>query len=559
MPDDINPFEPWRPRRDPDPTPDDEMLRHWRPPSNRPSEPDPNAGPEPEWYRRPRAPEPARAPRRDRSGASWFVWVTIALIIAAMITWANNGGEHVTRVAAAGGCLWLALLLAWPLGKRRRWYTRLGIIVAGAAGTVAAWLFVPTTGGVNLWHAESVLASIRALPAGDVAGYQAGLAERNRVAQEFPRFFKPIHDAEISWLELTVSQAVQQADQERAHDPVAALGRLRKVYVTLFSSEDFNDATNELHRGRRRAMASCIRWVEEEVGSLTRQGRFRAAAERARRLQGELRDESRDLRMENVLQGAVMAARDDNLQAHSAAAAWQLARLLQEKQFQAVAREGKLLSADLLVEARALGREQEALAAVRALRGKALQARIAQAEGELAALVAKAEYQAVPRKAKQAHDELIDEAHDARATDLLAGAFRDARRKALDGRVALARKSLEGLLEKKDLAGVASAGQRLARELAPEAQALNVTAWRGELLALRKKALAGRLDAARAETLAELKKDRYQALGEAGERAMTDLGAEAEAVGLLKELEKFRDLCRFYAKLAKEAKAPTRP
>src|SRR5947209_4579813 len=106
MPDDVNPFEPWRPR----PSPDDQVWQNW--PARKDREPETEA--EQEWYRSPRAPEPTWTPKREHpNNNQGFVWLSVVLTVAALITWGFNGGSHVSRVASALFAVWLGLLLAW--------------------------------------------------------------------------------------------------------------------------------------------------------------------------------------------------------------------------------------------------------------------------------------------------------------------------------------------------------------------------------------------------------------------------------------------------------------
>src|SRR5262245_5304436 len=138
MPNEINPFEPWRPRRGPEDEgpprdlPDDDMLRPWRD-ARRPQPSDPES--EPEWYRQPRAPEPAWTPDKESSGGGvGFVWITLGLVVVTLIVWGVNGGSHVSRAGTAGAALWLGLLLALVIGRGWRWWGRLSWVVCGVAG-----------------------------------------------------------------------------------------------------------------------------------------------------------------------------------------------------------------------------------------------------------------------------------------------------------------------------------------------------------------------------------------------------------------------------------------
>jgi hypothetical protein len=77
--------------------------------------------------------------------------------------------------------------------------------------------------------------------------------------------------------------------------------------------------------------------------------------------------------------------------------------------------------------------------------------------------------------------------------------------------------------------------------------------WAEPILAVRRQALTALLDVARRAALALLEKDRYKELGEAAEAAHAALAAEADAVGMRGELDRFRDVHRFHARLAGDA------
>jgi hypothetical protein len=554
MPADINPFEPWRPRRDPDDQhSEDELRRHWQPGrrDETPSEPD-----EPEWYRQPRAPEPVWTPRHQpQNGSPGFIWVCVALVAAALIVWGVNGATHVSRVATAVLALWLGLLLAWPLGRRRRWYTRLAVAVAGLVGAVACWLWVPTTGGINLWRAEQVVARVRSLPAGDLAAYTAEAAERNRVSSEFGRRRGDIRAAERSWMMRTVTAEMFQAESERLRDPAAAQARLQKVNAAFRRSEHYNQVHSMLFQARRNTLDSRLSRLDADLRDLTRKGEFTAVARRAREAQQELFAEAQELSMEDGLHQRIAEIRIRNLRAHIAAATVRLDALAREQRYAEVAATGRRLVAELQPEAHKLNLEGDLGRAIDTRRRAALRRRIELAQAELQALLKKGDDEAVPRRAVEYEKELRDEA-EALRDQTLGNAFKAARRAALDSRARKALAELKELLADRDYAAVARRGDRLTRELEPEAQAIGLgTTWRDPILVVRRKALAARLDQTRTQARALLEKKSYRAMGETGEKAVAELGPEAAAVGMSKEVRQLGDLCRFYARLAKEAKA----
>ncbi len=552
MPNDVNPFEPWRPRRDDDPSHrgDDEVFRRWHP---REELPDPE--PEPEWYRQTQAPTPAWLARDQKPATvpAGFVWLTFLLVLAALVIWAGNGAGHVTRVAPALLVVWVGLLLAWPAGRRRRWYTRLGCAAAGLAGMVACWLWVPTLGGLNLWQAEGVIEQTRRLAPDDIAGFLAGAAERARVRRDFPRLGSEIRTAERSWCGRLARREIDEAQRERAGDPAAAGQRLRRLHTLLQNTEAYQALSPEVHRARRNALEARLNRLTAHLEEQMRQKRHTAVIEEARRAENELAEEAREVHRETLLRSRLRELRRKNLKAHADTGVEALKRRLAEGRLAEVAVEARRLEAELLPEARALGQENEVAPRLRAVRRQALSARLVRAVEDVEGLLKKGDDLGVPARARQHEDELRAEA-DAVGVKRLSEHFQPARRTALARRVEKGRRMLEDLLKKKDLAGVARRGDQLVRELEPEAAEAGAgPEWRKPLTALRRKALSARLEQARVEARALLARDRYEALSEAGDKALRDLGLEAEAVGMSAELLKFRDLCRFFARLAKEA------
>jgi hypothetical protein len=180
-------------------------------------------------------------------------------------------------------------------------------------------------------------------------------------------------------------------------------------------------------------------------------------------------------------------------------------------------------------------------------------------EQAIAELLAKGQFTAVYQRAEQLMRQSEADAHDLLDTGKLDGRLRQLREKAVRLHIASAEKTLKGLLDGKDLSGVSREGQRLAREIEPHARPLGLHEEMAAALAgIRKKALASRLDQAREETRMLLREDRYQAVGEMGEKTYKELGDEAKAVGLARELTDFRDSCRVFADLAWKAKIQDR-
>jgi hypothetical protein len=140
----------------------------------------------------------------------------------------------------------------------------------------------------------------------------------------------------------------------------------------------------------------------------------------------------------------------------------------------------------------------------------------------------------------------------------MAGIFNAFREFALFEYLATATTKLERLLQRKDYAAIADEGDRLWKEIAPFAAPLfhipgTYHMLREPLDRIRKKALAARLDLARAEARELVRKDRYQAVGRTGEKAYNELREEARLVGLEEDLTRFRDSCRAFADQGRKA------
>src|SRR5205085_7142148 len=114
--------------------------------------------------------------------------------------------------------------------------------------------WVPTLGGLNLWQAEGVIEQTGRLAPDDVAGFQAGAAERARVSREFPRLGNEIRIAERSWCGRLGRREIDQAQRERTRDPAAAQQRLRKLHTLLQGTDAYQALYPEVHRARQNAL-----------------------------------------------------------------------------------------------------------------------------------------------------------------------------------------------------------------------------------------------------------------------------------------------------------------
>jgi hypothetical protein len=420
---------------------------------------------------------------------------------------------------------------------------------------VLCWLFVPTTEGHGLLDAENELAHLRGLPPGDLDGFNAGFTRRREIARDFWRSREDFRSAELRWLRKTVDLEVFQADQHNA-DPAVALARLQLVKDTLSATDHYWQLSPQLTQARRRALESLAAALEKEVDALTAKKLFKEAAGRAQTAKAELSQASGDLGVDQQLTERLMACRRRNALAWAGAAEIELRNLEREEKYAEIARRGAELVADLRPEIELLSNGEAAavLARLNGCRKRALRERMAKAEDALAGLLKEGKYAQVPARARQSAAEFQAE-NDTLGNPLsLPGAFVPVRQAALKRRVEQACRSLEELLAKKNYVAVASRGAEAVRELGEEGREVGKGDWHEPITAVRRQALAARLDLARDAAREQLKKDQYRAMGQTAEKAQAELTAEADAVGLRAELEKFCDGCRTFAKLARAAK-----
>src|SRR5262249_4726235 len=169
-----NPLEPWRPvGRTPSPHP-----------SIRLPSPTSSWGPEP-----PRPSEPAQVLRMDQL---LLVVLLLNLVALGLIAFKKLPFSQAPQILS------VLLLVALGLGagitwaRNRHWVIRLTLVAAGIGLAVAAWWFVPTTGGLSLWMAEQeagrCLAELENLPIGDADAYQKNLDAREETVAQFPGF-----------------------------------------------------------------------------------------------------------------------------------------------------------------------------------------------------------------------------------------------------------------------------------------------------------------------------------------------------------------------------------
>jgi len=270
----VNPFEPWRPveARIPPPL---HVGRPWRPASSPPVRPaveelplvEPVAAsgtasgkvpPQrprkpPQEQGKPPSPVPTATPMAQLTAL-------IALVVFGLLCLDGMGwyrSTHTPRLLVLGTSA--GIFLGMVFHGRRSWYKRLrGMAIALALAGIALWL-VPTTQGVSLWSAYRYIEELRALPAGDVAGYQRGAAGRRTLVEDFPSFAAEVSAAEQAWFRRTVDEAVENADQQMKNDPETALAYLQQLDQDLSRLEHYALVRKDLESARRRAAQACLK------------------------------------------------------------------------------------------------------------------------------------------------------------------------------------------------------------------------------------------------------------------------------------------------------------
>jgi hypothetical protein len=553
MPGDVNPFEPWRPPA----SRSDEPAQPWPPPERRPAHREERG--EAGEQRDPRD-IVNLWPERPGLGSSQpaTVWLSIVVAAGGMLALAQLGGGHISRVAATALAAWLGLLVGVSLARRQRWWARLAWVLAGVAGAVAAWLFVPTVGGVSLYQAERAIEEARALAPGDVAGYQAQARERALVGHEFSTRKDELVAAERRWVHKTAEAGLRAVAARRDTEPEVASKELKRLHQDLLRCAPGYVAGGpipaQILQARRDVLEARVGRGERELEGLLRRGRHEEVAERGQRLMEELRGEAREMQLEDRLLERVVRVRRQALAARAEAGVNSLRGLLRKKQYAEVARVGRGLEDDLRAELAALSEGVAVRERLRAVRREALVAAVSASRSDMEGSFARGELKTVEEAGRKAEKELRGEAADLGRLDLLEQELLPIRRKALVERGARTVRAAEELLAARKFTAAGAAAKSAQAELAAEAQRVNAAGdVEGKLRAVRQRALRGRLDEARSAALMLWAKDRYQALAEAVTQSARELEDEAEAVGLSAELAKFRATWDAVLELARQA------
>jgi len=173
------------------------------------------------------------------------------------------GGTHLPRIFTALLAIGVGFAIGISLLHRRTWFVRLGGMAGGLALAGLAGWFVPTTNGVNLWSAYRQVDELRALPAGDVVGYNRGAPARKEMTAEFPTFAEDVRAAEQAWFRRTVDAAIEEADRQLETDPHKALADLHRLSTQLMSLEHYASVRGELESARQRAVQASLKVAQQ--------------------------------------------------------------------------------------------------------------------------------------------------------------------------------------------------------------------------------------------------------------------------------------------------------
>lgn len=267
----VNPFEPWRPAEVNVPPPL-HASRPWRPPlppraaeeplvvepvdeppAPKKSAAKPKAKPPRRERQRPQ-PAPRTPPRGLRADEKIVLGIIFLLVLLGLAGLGWLGGTHLPRVFVTLLAVAVGFTVGISLARRRGWHTRLGWMAGGLAVAGLAGWFVPTMQGVSLWSAYRQVSELQALPAGDIAGYTRGVAERKQLVAEFPNFAEDVTTAEHGWLRRTVDAAIEDADRTLETDPIKALTNLQQTNTALARLDHYSLVRKELEAAQRRIL-----------------------------------------------------------------------------------------------------------------------------------------------------------------------------------------------------------------------------------------------------------------------------------------------------------------
>jgi hypothetical protein len=191
-----------------------------------------------------------------------------------------------------------------------------------------------------------------------------------------------------------------------------------------------------------------------------------------------------------------------------------------------------------------------------------LEARQTAMKAHIASEIEKLSVQVKQGRFARAHDQAValeadlgGEAGELDQQDELLRRLHRVRVQGVRGHLETARVVLQRHLDRKEFASVTEVGAQTVTDLVPRAEPLGLEAEvREKVNGFRTQALRARLEQARIEAREHLRQDRFQAVGQVGEKAFEQLAGESRLLGMEQAVLAFRDSCRVFADLAKKAK-----
>jgi hypothetical protein len=269
------------------------------------------------------------------------------------------GVNHFPRVVCAALAVWLGSAAGLSLARKKGWLIRLGCIGGGLVVAGLVWLFVPTTGGINLWSAYRELADLQALPTGEFGRYGAGMARREEMVREFPTLEGDVRAAEGEWARRSADEAVREAEGLLEGDPDRASAVLRQAEARLSAAGHHAVARARLQDVRRKAVLERLTKAEAEMEGQLARGQPGAVAATGRAHAAALGGEAEAVGVQDEVRQRLLELRHRAARARLEAARRETAALLKRDRFQAVAAAGERLWQDMGEEARAVGMADE--------------------------------------------------------------------------------------------------------------------------------------------------------------------------------------------------------
>lgn len=345
---DRDPLQPWRPKGDEPFLPAD-PSRHPRP---LPDEPAPPAPVEVYWP----ASEPTYTPpvtlRLDQKAV---LICGAALLVAGVVLLLILGAPHVTRLGAAAVCVEAGLFAGLSLARKRSWRNRLAWVGGGVAGAALVWVFLPTTGGINLLEAYRQLAEARNLPVGDVDHFLQTRPRRELLKAQYPSFKPEVDEAERGWFTQTADQAVTKADALLSADPATASDQLQQLDRRIRPVKHYAVVRDRLQAARHRAVLARLQAVRKKAEALASKGRFADITGLTGPPAMALLEEAREVGALQEMADGLAEARRHVVRARIDAARQEVRTLLRANRFVEVAARGAQLGRDVTAEAEAVG------------------------------------------------------------------------------------------------------------------------------------------------------------------------------------------------------------